>query len=313
MPAMVSQAPWCVEDIEAQVDRVADKHKAIPYSSPTRGLPTKQINEVIREVLRSGEIDEEPFYIVDLGVIEEQMHQWKEHLPRVRPFYAYKCNGNPVLVETLKALGAGFDCASKFEFETVIEMGVNPAEDIIFANPCKQVSHIKAARQAGLKYVTFDNEYELPKIKEHWPEAKVLLRIVTDDSKSICEFSSKYGASLEICPRLIQQASDLGLDLVGVSFHVGSGCGDAEAFVDAAKDARRVFDMAADLGFDMTILDIGGGFPGDKVSRPTFQEIASALRPALDELFPDTKIIAEPGRLLRLCLTHTGRKRLRQA
>jgi ornithine decarboxylase len=54
----------------------------------------------------------------------------------------------------------------------------------------------------------------------------------------------------------------------------------------------------------MTLLDIGGGFPGDAHSTPTFEDIASALRPYLDEYFPDTRLIAEPGRFFA-CSTHT--------
>ena len=33
--------------------------------------------------------------------------------PNVTPFYAVKCNSDPVLVKVLAELGAGFDCASK--------------------------------------------------------------------------------------------------------------------------------------------------------------------------------------------------------
>ena len=106
-------------------------------------------------------------------------------------------------------------------------------------------------------------------------------------------------------PKLIDVCSDLGLNLVGVSFHVGSGCGDAGAFVASARDARRVFDMAEEKGFDMRFLDIGGGFPGDKESRPSFPEIATQLAPVLDDLFPPSvSIIAEPGRYFA-CAAYT--------
>ena len=57
-------------------------------------------------------------------------------------FIAVKCNDNPMLLRTLAALGVGFDCASKNEIRSVLDLGVNPSS-IIYANPCKQASHLK--------------------------------------------------------------------------------------------------------------------------------------------------------------------------
>lgn len=124
-----------------------------------------------------------------------------------------------------------------------------------------------------------------------------------------------------------------GLKVVGVSFHVGSGCRDASRYEAALKDAREIFDMAkSEFGFDMTILDIGGGFPGETHSlwNPAaeiddddehekyegkeidavrgedhqsrfmyFKEIAAQVAPVIDQLFPvesGVRVIGEPGR-----------------
>eukprot|EP01007_Sphenomonas_quadrangularis_P001053 NODE_193_length_1849_cov_1197.801111_g145_i0.p1 GENE.NODE_193_length_1849_cov_1197.801111_g145_i0~~NODE_193_length_1849_cov_1197.801111_g145_i0.p1 ORF type:complete len:485 (+),score=87.89 NODE_193_length_1849_cov_1197.801111_g145_i0:113-1567(+) len=257
----------------------------------------------IQQALNQSGNTEDSFFIVDLGAAIRQMARWKANFPRIKPFYAVKCNGNPALLAILEAVGCGFDCASVNEFNTILSMGVDPSR-IIFANPCKQVNHIRAARDSGLSLVTFDSEYELQKLKTHWPAAELLLRIRTDDSAAVCEFSTKFGASLEIVPKLLDLTKSLGLNLVGVSFHVGSGCGDANAFVKAAADARWVFDQAALRGIKMSILDIGGGFPGSDDVSPSFEEIAAALSPRLDEWFPHTRIIAEPGRFFA-CSTHT--------
>lgn len=58
-------------------------------------------------------------------------------MPRVRPFYAVKCNPDPVMLRVLANLGCGFDCASAKEIATVLDMGVAP-ERIVFAHPCKR-------------------------------------------------------------------------------------------------------------------------------------------------------------------------------
>eukprot|EP01065_Artemidia_motanka_P045206 TRINITY_DN6594_c0_g1_i1.p2 TRINITY_DN6594_c0_g1~~TRINITY_DN6594_c0_g1_i1.p2 ORF type:complete len:449 (+),score=204.09 TRINITY_DN6594_c0_g1_i1:237-1583(+) len=300
---------WAVADGAAKVEEITKKYGAKTVRVETRGdLTEDEFRGLSREYIdRSVGTDAEgdSFYVVDIGAIEQKMLEWQAYLPMVRPYYAWKCNGNSVLVEVLAALGAGFDCASRNEFEGASKLpGIVPERDIIFANPCKQVTHCRAASKMGVKMVTYDNEHELPKLKQYWPEAQALLRIVTDDSASICELSSKYGAALEKCPMLIEQAIDLGVDLIGVSFHVGSGCRDATSFVAAARDARKVFDMAAERGLKMKVLDIGGGFPGDAVTTPTFRDIADTLRPVLEELFPDTELIAEPGRYFA-CASHS--------
>jgi hypothetical protein len=75
-----------------------------------------------------------------------------------------------LIVSTLATLGAGFDCASKGEMAMVLKLGVKP-EDIIFAHPAKQPSHIQYAATKGVKKMTFDNEDELRKIAREYPGA----------------------------------------------------------------------------------------------------------------------------------------------
>lgn len=73
--------------------------------------------------------------------------------------------------------------------------------------------------------------------------ARLVLRIATDDSKALCPLSVKFGVPLKACRGLLEQAKELGLDVIGVSFHVGSGCTDPETYLTAIADARCVFDM----------------------------------------------------------------------
>jgi ornithine decarboxylase len=201
------------------------------------------------------------FYVVDLAELSYKHKEWTSQIPRARPFYAVKCNDDPKIVETLAKHGSGFDCASKGEMSMVLGLGVKPS-DIIFAHPAKQPSHIAYAKSKGITKMTFDNEDELRKIAQHYPGAQVVLRILADDSASVCRLGLKFGAPLSSVRRLLTVAKELKLDVLGVSYHVGSGNGRAEAFADAVRDARTAFDIAASLGLKLRLLDIGGGFPG---------------------------------------------------
>eukprot|EP00899_Mesostigma_viride_P006490 jgi/Mesvir1/15842/Mv03390-RA.1 len=205
---------------------------------------------------------EESFYVCDLGHVVQRYQTWHKNLPRVHAFYAVKCNPDAALVATLASQGAGFDCASLAEMKQVLATGVPPSL-IIFANPCKMASHIAFARDHGVQYMTYDSVCELKKIKAIHPTAKMVLRIRADDRSARCPLGVKYGAEDDEHERLLQAGLDLGVDIVGISFHVGSGSCNADAFLHAIRKARHAFDLAVRLGLPpLTLLDLGGGFSG---------------------------------------------------
>lgn len=240
----------------------------------------------------------EAFYIAEIGELFKKFKNFKTLLPRVQPFYAVKSNNNKVMLKTLEFLGTNFDCASAEEIRQVLAMGISP-ERIIYANPCKMEEHISFAYENNVNCMTFDNVDELVKIKENHHNSSLLLRIRVDDSMSSCPFGLKFGVSSGDTKALLLKAHELGTNIVGVSFHVGSGCGDPNAYLYALKQAREVFDEANEIGFNMQIIDIGGGFPGHEAKGAIkFEKFADAINEGLSKYFssPEIKIIAEPGR-----------------
>lgn len=241
---------------------------------------------------------QDAFMVADLDVLASRHRTFLQALPRVQPFYAVKCNNRPWALFVLAALGTSFDCASQGEMEQVLSLGVAPSR-IIFANPCKAVSHIRYAARCGVQLVTFDSEEELTKLARHFPEARLVLRIQTPDSQSTFPLDTKFGASLEACGHLLQVARELGLAVVGASFHVGSECQTSQSYERAIADCHRVFEMGCKAGHHMSLLDLGGGFPGCEGSEGKFEEMARAINAALAQYFPEgtsVEVIAEPGR-----------------
>ncbi|KAJ1934832.1 Ornithine decarboxylase, partial [Linderina macrospora] len=225
---------------------------------------------------------EDAFFVADLGEVARQFRQWTDHLPRVQPFFAVKCNPDPLVIKLLHRLGAGFDCASKAEIQQVLGEGAQP-HNIVYAHPCKPASHLRFAKANDVTMMTFDNADELYKLQQQYPGAKAILRILTDDSHSLCQLGLKFGAALDTTKRLLATAKQLGVDVIGVSFHVGSGCQNEQAFADAVMRARQVFDQASALGFNLELLDIGGGFPGrGDASGLSFETVARVLTAAID-------------------------------
>ncbi|KAL6716373.1 Ornithine decarboxylase [Lecanora helva] len=235
--------------------------------------------------------EEDAFFVADMGEVYRQHLRWKMNLKRVKPHYAVKCNPDPEVLRLLAGLGTGFDCASKAEIESVLDLGVDPSR-IIYAQPCKTKSHVRFAAEQGVKQMTFDNSDELYKIKHFFPSAELFLRILTDDSSSLCRLSDKFGASMDTTRALLLLAKDLDLNVVGVSFHVGSGACDPQSFAKAVEDSRIVFNQASEIGYELKILDVGGGFCGN-----SFESTANVLSKALDDhVPPSVRVIGEPGR-----------------
>lgn len=257
-------------------------------------LDKTDILDIINHFLETHQSDQ-PFFIVNLKEVIKKINLWREHLPRVEPFYAVKCNPDDIIMRLMSSMGLGFDCASKNEIARVIASGASP-EKIIFANPCKMTEQIKFARSNDIDMMTFDSSHELYKIKLYHPSAKLVIRIQTDDSKSRCKFNCKFGVSIEQVKDLLHQAKFMELDIVGVSFHVGSGCTDENVYYSALKDCKKVYDMATEMDFDINVIDIGGGFPGD--DDETFAKMAAVINKGITEIFDeiDISFISEPGR-----------------
>lgn len=240
----------------------------------------------------------DPFYIVDLGEVQKKYQQWIKFLPRVKPFYAIKSNPDSMLLHILAKLGCGFDCASKDEIILAKSTGVS-TDNLLYANPVKDNESLQFARSQDVDYLTFDTCCELDKIKVCHPDAKCIIRIQVDDSGSECQFNTKFGCTLEEVKELLELAKIDKINIVGTSFHCGSNCKVKGQFMNAIRDAKKVFDIAKNYGFTLNILDIGGGFPGCDDDIITFEQIADEINKAIDMYFNDidVKFIAEPGRM----------------
>ncbi|XP_059608920.1 ornithine decarboxylase 1-like [Phlebotomus argentipes] len=240
---------------------------------------------------------DEALYLCNLSDVARKLDVWREKMPRIKPYYAVKCNSDENVVRLLAKLGTGFDCASRAEINAVLKHGVTP-DRIIFANPCKAITHIRHAAATNTSLMTFDTTVELEKIHSIYPSAQLVLRIRCDAKKAQCPLGEKFGADPKLeAPLLLANAKNLGLAVVGISFHVGSGCQDPPVFRKAIAAARELFDYALTLGYRLHLLDIGGGFPGD--TGTDIGVIADVVNAALDDYFPaqeGLEIIAEPGR-----------------
>uniref|UniRef100_A0A182QGE5 ornithine decarboxylase n=1 Tax=Anopheles farauti TaxID=69004 RepID=A0A182QGE5_9DIPT len=254
------------------------------------------LRHIIHRVVASGPHDE-PIHVLDVDTVVYRYTEWIRQMPRVKLYYAIKSNDADAIVETIALLGGGFDCASQAELERVLNLGVPPAS-IIYAQPSKSVPSLQLSRARGIRTV-FDNEFELEKIAQHHPDAELLLRYRYDSTNSKVNLGTKFGCDVgEEARQLLDRARELSLNVVGWCFNVGSMSYDAEVFYGAIRAGRAITDYAASIGFQFRVLDIGGGFVGNKDDN--IARYAYHINRALNEFFPDEslEVFAEPGRYL---------------
>ncbi|KAH8290172.1 hypothetical protein KR054_000764 [Drosophila jambulina] len=283
------------------------------------GVPEIQFYEhelSIRRVIEESGLQDldQALNICDLSSVERKHRLWQCLLPRIRPYYAVKCNDDPVVVQLLADLGTGFDCASKNELKLVLGCNVSP-ERIIFANPCRPVSHLEYAKEHQVANGTVDNEFEVYKLHKHYPNSNLIVRFKSEAKEAQCPLGDKFGCNADVdATALMLLAKSLNLKVTGTSFHVGSGCSELEAYNRAIKKAKNLFKFGELLGYDMDLLDIGGGFPGSDDEK--FERISEIVNTSVERYFPDEKvqIIAEPGRFFvaaaytLICKIHAKRE-----
>ncbi|HUW89103.1 MAG TPA: type III PLP-dependent enzyme [Candidatus Nanopelagicaceae bacterium] len=247
-----------------------------------------------------------PLLVIDHEILRKNFKLFCSNLPLVRPYYAIKANPESEIVRTMYKMGSGFDVASWEEFmivNDVVEGNHKKKsqfmnENVIYANPVKRIDSLKKLNNYFLQ-MTFDNYIEIEKVAKHCKHSRLILRIDVPNTGSVVELSTKFGAPTDICIDLIKYANRMGFKVEGLSFHVGSQCSNFNNYVHAFKIAHDLFEQSKQIGNELSILDIGGGFPvpyDDQV--PPFEELAKIINDSITQYFdkPGIKIIAEPGR-----------------
>ena len=250
-----------------------------------------------------------PLLIIDHDIIRANYEKLRKHLPRVGLYFAIKANPELQIIKTLYPLNSGYDVASLQEYEAVLEnipskLRGKKLDDfiwdkIIVANTIKPTETLKHLANYNT-LMTFDNAYELDKIKQYCPDAGLVCRLRVQNVGSVVELSSKFGVEPGDAPNLIEQAFEAGLSVEGISFHVGSQCANIENYLNALEASAQIFKEVKQRGHKLRLLNIGGGFPVPYDGNvPPFEEMGQKLRKEIDRLFPKTvEIVAEPGRFI---------------
>ncbi|GGF46697.1 ornithine decarboxylase [Mameliella alba] len=238
-----------------------------------------------------------PTLVLDTEVVARQYAALAQGLGRARIHYAVKANPAPEILSTLVAAGSRFDAASRPEIEMCLAAGAEPHE-ISFGNTVKRPADIAWAFEAGVDLFAADAEEELVKIARNAPGAQVYIRLLVMATEADWPLSRKFGCAPEMALDLMGRAVMLGLRPVGLSFHVGSQTRRAAMWAPVLDEVAKVWHAAQEAGFELDLLNIGGGFPayyGQSVQGP--EAYAGEVMRLVRARFGDVpRIMAEPGR-----------------
>jgi ornithine decarboxylase len=150
--------------------------------------------------------------------------------------------------------------------------------------------------------MTVDSTYEVEKVAQYAPGSRVYVRLAVDNTGSVLPLAGKFGVDGDEALHLFDLARDLGLQPMGLSFHVGSQCLSVQNWANAIRACGEVWQEATARGHRLYFLDIGGGFPAGHYHTntiPTIEAIGAVVMDAVEKYIPrdDLRILAlEPGR-----------------
>ena len=240
-----------------------------------------------------------PLLLIDCDVVRRQYRALAAALPGVDLYYALKPQPDAAVVKALAEEGAWFDLATNGEVDVVRAAGIAPGR-CIHTHPIKRDQDIRKALDYGVTVFVADNPDEIAKFVPYRERVQMLLRVAYRSPDAMVDLSRKFGCDPEAALGLVAAAARAGVAVIGLSFHVGSQVGGADAYVRAIGVCMRLIAEAGRRGLPpLSVLDIGGGFPIDYLEpAPAIDDFCRPIRAMLDQLPGGIRVISEPGRYI---------------
>jgi ornithine decarboxylase len=245
-------------------------------------------------------VDQTPYLVIDVAAAAAQYHRIARAFAGAQVHYAVKANPEAPLLSALAAAGSRFDVASRAEIDLCLAAGADPRA-LSYGHTIKKAEDIAYAYARGVRTFAFDSGGELEKIAANAPGATVLCRLLASSRGARWPLSRKFGCVPGMAADLLCRAADLGLDPIGVSFHVGSQQLDPDRWEPSIATAADLFARMRAEGILLRVLNAGGGFPVDYRTRVApIEEYAAAIDAAVTQHFGAHRpaLMIEPGRYI---------------
>lgn len=216
-----------------------------------------------------------PVYVYDFAAVRTQVEALRAALkvPHLLAF-SVKSNGNLSLLRHLKSLGCGFDIVSGGELFRVLRAGGEAAQ-VVFSGVGKSRDEMQQALEAGVGWIAAESAAELETLAQiatsRRQKVRVLLRINPEIDPKTHPYiatgikESKFGIAPAEGRALFKKYSAASgggagmLELIGISFHIGSQILEAGPFSTLCSFAAEFIGQLRADGHTITTLDLGGG------------------------------------------------------
>jgi diaminopimelate decarboxylase len=217
-----------------------------------------------------------PLYVFNEKVLIDTADKFRNCAARIfygksSVFYPFKCNSVPAVINAVRLAGLSAEVMTEFELELALKSGYNPSE-IIVNGPCKTDRFLFNCLKQNVSLIVIDSISELLSLikilNSDSSNVNLLLRVNPNYipkglSKSsatgskACSFGLDKKEILEAL-RIIQNCPKL--NFKGIHFHIGTGIRNPKAYSGVIKKLYPLFKKIKSLGFEIEILNVGGGF-----------------------------------------------------
>ena len=246
--------------------------------------------------------------IYNMSIVQQRLDQLKQ-IKNSKIYYQIKANPKDEILKLVYDMGLNFDCQSFNEIKKVIQLfpDIDVTSRISFGNTIKSKDDIKKQYDVGVRLFATDSYEDILHIATYQPQSNVFIRLQIDSVVNVDDveypLTKKFGVqNVDTVVKLQTLQNELGLNVIGLSFHVGSQNRNPQNFEKQIKYQKFVWVFIKDtLGIDMKLLNIGGGFPAYNYYNtvPPSEQYINTINQQLDDvlkLYPDITIMVEPGR-----------------
>lgn len=251
-----------------------------------------------------------PFYCYSRNAIEQRLQACLTVFKSVDAsvHFAVKANSNLSVLKLVAQAGLGADIVSGGELIRVIKAGI-PSEKVIFSGVAKTDAEIAQAITAGIGQFNIESAEELYRIdqisRRFNCQVNATLRVNpevevgTHSHIATGKKGSKFGVTSNRLSELFQASAEMPhINLRGLAMHIGSQITSLEPYSEAIQKMRLWTEQLRAEGYELDILDLGGGLGVDYGDGQCleFMTYASLVRQKLKGLNINTQV--ELGRSL---------------
>jgi diaminopimelate decarboxylase len=249
-----------------------------------------------------------PLVVYDEQTVLAAARAYLEAAPDALVLYGVKAFPSVALLELLAAEGLGADVSTLGELAFARAARV-PGERIVVHGNNKSDEELHEAAKAGARFVVLDALDEIDRAAAAGVK-HVLVRVTpgieADTHRAIrtAHHGSKFGLPPDQALEAVGRVRKAGLDPAGLHLHIGSQLLDTRAALETLDWLGPFVKRAgAELGWDPTVVDLGGGLGIRYVEEdrpPPIADFVGRLLARLAATWPGDppQVILEPGRSL---------------